>query len=531
MRKSNYIKSPLNYTGGKFKILGQVIPMFPSKIDTFIDVFGGGCNVAVNVDAKNVIYNDINSNVVQLLEYVSAKGVDRCLSEIEEIISYYNLSKENKEGYLSLRTDYNNSDEKNPMMLYMLICHAFNYQIRFNGKGQYNMPFGKDRSSFNPSLQKNFIEFVAKVSESNYQFTNLDFRQLVVESMTAQDFLYVDPPYFNSTATYTEGDGWIEQDERDLLDMLDKANEKGIKFALSNNLKYDNPLLDAWKEKYNVHYIDLDYSNCNYQKKDKSKDIEVLITNYDVETVNEEKEEQYELYNGDCLEVLDELIAEGTLVGKIDACITDPPYNISHKPNNFTSMGRQGIDFGEWDKDADILTYMDKVATLLKPGGAFVIFNDWRNMGVIADYAEQLGLEVKDMVRWEKPNPMPRNKERRYIVDFEVAVWLVKPGASWTFNRQSDGYERAKFVSGRDGGKLHPTQKPVALMEWLVSIHTNLGDIVLDPFNGSGSTGVAALNLGREFIGIERDASYYKTAKDRLDKVVSVQSLKQLESA
>ena len=280
MKNKNFIKSPLNYTGGKYKILGQVIPRFPSDINTFVDMFGGGCNVAVNVDAKNVIYNDINSKVVQLLEYVSTNGVDKCLSEIEELINTYDLSKENKEGYLSLRNDYNNSKDKSPMMLYMLICHAFNYQIRFNSKGQYNMPFGKDRSSFNPSLKKNFIEFVDKLAKSNYQFTNLDFRQVVVESMKAQDFLYVDPPYFNSTAAYNEGNGWTEQDEKDLLEVLDKANEKGIKFALSNNLKYDNPFLDAWKEKYNVHYIDLDYSNCNYQKKDKSKDIEVLITNY-----------------------------------------------------------------------------------------------------------------------------------------------------------------------------------------------------------------------------------------------------------
>ena len=94
------------------------------------------------------------------------------------------------------------------------------------------------------------------------------------------DFIYCDPPYYNSIATYNENGGWSEKDEIDLLNFLDVVNEHNGRFALSNNLKYDNPILDKWKDKYNVHYLNGDYSNCNYQKKDKSKDIEVLITNY-----------------------------------------------------------------------------------------------------------------------------------------------------------------------------------------------------------------------------------------------------------
>ena len=93
-------------------------------------------------------------------------------------------------------------------------------------------------------------------------------------------FIYCDPPYYNSVATYNENGGWSEKDEKDLLHCLDVVNEHSGRFALSNNLKYENPLLNEWKEKYNVHYLNGDYSNCNYQKKDKSKDIEVLITNY-----------------------------------------------------------------------------------------------------------------------------------------------------------------------------------------------------------------------------------------------------------
>ena len=92
--------------------------------------------------------------------------------------------------------------------------------------------------------------------------------------------MYCDPPYFNSVAAYNENGGWTEKNETTLLEMLDGLNDRNINFALSNNLKYNNPLLDKWKDKYKVHYINGDYSNCNYHKIDRSKDIEVLITNY-----------------------------------------------------------------------------------------------------------------------------------------------------------------------------------------------------------------------------------------------------------
>ena len=107
-------------------------------------------------------------------------------------------------------------------------------------------------------------------------FLNKDFRDC---NFKVDNFIYADPPYYNSTATYNENGAWSEQDEKDLLDMLDSVDKNG-KFALSNNLKYDNPYLDEWKDKYNVHYLNGDYSNCNYHKIDRSKDCEVLITNY-----------------------------------------------------------------------------------------------------------------------------------------------------------------------------------------------------------------------------------------------------------
>jgi len=217
------------------------------------------------------------------------------------------------------------------------------------------------------------------------------------------------------------------------------------------------------------------------------------------------------LFKGDCLEVMDILIERGV---KVDAIITDPPYNIA-RDNNFHTMNRAGIDFGEWDKGADLFSYIDKAYKLLDKNGSFVVFNSWKNLGDISKYAEKLGFVTKDMIRLEKTNPMPRNRDRRYITDYECAIWFTMPKAKWIFNRQDDKYERPKFVGNVEKG-FHPTQKNVKLMEWLTKIHTNENQIILDPFMGSGSTGVACMNTKRKFIGIELDDKYFNVAVNRI---------------
>ena len=216
------------------------------------------------------------------------------------------------------------------------------------------------------------------------------------------------------------------------------------------------------------------------------------------------------LMQGDCLERMKEIPD-----GWVDMVLTDPPYNIARE-NNFSTMGRSGIDFGEWDKGADLFSYIDECFRVLSKNGSFVVFNDWRNLGDIARYAENVGFVTKDMLRLEKTNPMPRNRDRRYITDYECAIWFVMPKAKWTFNRQDDEYQRPKFVCSVDKG-LHPTQKSLSLIEQLLNIHTNKNETVLDPFMGSGTTGVAAANLGRNFIGIELDESYYQVAEERIN--------------
>jgi len=217
-----------------------------------------------------------------------------------------------------------------------------------------------------------------------------------------------------------------------------------------------------------------------------------------------------DLHLGDCLEVMKQIPDKS-----VDLVLTDPPYNIARE-NNFSTMGRTGIDFGEWDKGFDLFSYIDQVSRVLNKDGSFVVFNAWRNLGAIADYAEKQGFETKDMIRLEKSNPMPRNRDRRYITDYECAIWFVQEKAKWTFNRQDDKYQRPKFVACIESG-LHPTQKNLSLMENLVKIHSNENNVVLDPFMGSGTTGLACKNLNRHFIGIEQNANYFEIAKGRIN--------------
>lgn len=225
------------------------------------------------------------------------------------------------------------------------------------------------------------------------------------------------------------------------------------------------------------------------------------------------------LLKGDCLELM-----KGIPDESIDAVITDPPYNIS-RGNRFASMGRSGIDFGEWDKGFDQVPYLNEVFRILKMGGTAVIFNSQQNVGLLNQYADEHNLLFKDVVYWVKSNPMPRNRDRRYVTSVENAVTMVKNGEKWTFNRQRSTYENGLFkypiVSQKE--RIHPTQKPVQLMEDLVRIHSNESDVILDPFLGSGSTGVACINTKRNFIGMEVNEEYFNKAKNRIELVQKMQ--------
>jgi len=221
-----------------------------------------------------------------------------------------------------------------------------------------------------------------------------------------------------------------------------------------------------------------------------------------------------ELWQGDCLELMKDIPD-----GSVDAIITDPPYNIS-RDNNFHTMGRAGIDFGEWDKGFDLTSWIKDYVKILNQNGSMIIFSSYRFISKIVDVLENNGLVVKDILEWRKSNPMPRNVDRRYVQDTEFAIWAVKKDAKWVFNKpKNESYLRAQFIAPIVSGKartIHPTQKSLFVMEKIIQIHTNKGETILDPFMGSGTTGVAAIRNGRNFIGIELDSEYFDISLKRL---------------
>lgn len=309
--KDKFIRSCLNYTGGKFKLLPQIFPLFPDKINNFTDLFAGGGVVGINMADKydlfnssesKFILNDIEPHVIELFKLLKAIDHNELIEKIEEFIRVYELSNTtkygydfygvdsstglglyNKEKYANLRNDYNlgkfeGSDRD--IVFYILVVYGFNNQIRFNGKGEYNLPVGK--RDFNANMRRKLKEFQETLNNHEFLFENKDFREMI--DFEKDDFIYCDPPYRITTATYNENGGWNLKDDLALFDYLDKANDAGAKFALSNVAVHNNLGNDElihWSNKYTLHILDYHYNNSNYQSKAKqSSTVEVLITNY-----------------------------------------------------------------------------------------------------------------------------------------------------------------------------------------------------------------------------------------------------------
>jgi DNA adenine methylase len=283
----NYIKSPMNYTGGKYKILHHIIPSFPSQMHNFVDLFAGGFNVGINVNAKTIYANDQITYLIELYRFFQDTGTDTLLTLIKERISQYDLSLTNSEAYYQFRTNYNKAPTA--LDLFVLTCFSFNHQIRFNSKHEFNTPFGKERSSYNDSIEYNLVRFCDALHKKNVVFSANDFRSFDFSMLDTGDVVYCDPPYLITTGSYNDGKrgfrDWTEEEDSALLQLLDMLDKRGILFALSNVFIHkgqSNDRLIEWSKKYYVSYIDKSYANCSYQFKDReTKTVEVLVTNYE----------------------------------------------------------------------------------------------------------------------------------------------------------------------------------------------------------------------------------------------------------
>lgn len=300
------IPSALNYTGGKYKLLPQILPLFPKDADKVVDLFCGGCNVGININCNKVQFNDSNKYLIGLLDTFRRLSKDEIFEWLYAAIDRYNLSfvskngyeyygcesskglgSYNKDGYNKLRKDFNNKttqDDEYFLMLYLLIVYSFNNQLRFNKKGEFNLPVGK--RDFNSKMQEKLERFLDRIKSGDYGFSKGDFREIKPDDFTDKSFFYADPPYLITCATYNEQDGWTEKDEYDLLSYLEQLDGKGIRFALSNVLESKgkkNEILADWikkHRKFRIISLDYDYSNSNYHTKREGITKEVLVVNY-----------------------------------------------------------------------------------------------------------------------------------------------------------------------------------------------------------------------------------------------------------
>ena len=299
--KNNYIKG-LPYTGSKYKLLSQLLPLFPENINTFIEPFTGGCNIAPNIKANKYLLNDLITPLIDLYQVLQEAWNEWVIEYLEERVKEFNLNKENKEGYNQFRELYNNNLKKYNrtqfliLDFFLLICHSFNNQIRFNKKGEFNLPFGSRRSSLNDSIKKNLNDLIDffKANDNNIKFSNKDglrFLRKNIISAELNDFIYLDPPYLNTTATYNEQDGWNEENEHQLFQYIAHCLNKDINFGLSNiliNCEYKSTEMYLFAHDYDIskkiaiYKLDKNYKNCNHQKSSTNVLQEIYITNVGV---------------------------------------------------------------------------------------------------------------------------------------------------------------------------------------------------------------------------------------------------------
>ena len=245
------------------------------------------------------------------------------------------------------------------------------------------------------------------------------------------------------------------------------------------------------------------------------------------------------IIGGDCIEVMNSLPE-----GSVDLIFADPPYNLQlkgdlHRPDNSKV---DAVD-DHWDQFSSFAVYdeftrewLKAARRLLKPDGAIWVIGSYHNVFRMGAELQNQGFWILNDVVWRKSNPMPNFRGKRLTNAHETLIWASKQeNSKYTFNYEAlkamnegvqmrsdwvmpicTGHERLK---DEEGEKAHPTQKPEALLHRILVGTTNPGDVVLDPFFGTGTTGAVAKKLGRSFIGIEREGAYRKVAAKRIEDI------------
>jgi site-specific DNA-methyltransferase (adenine-specific) len=250
-----------------------------------------------------------------------------------------------------------------------------------------------------------------------------------------------------------------------------------------------------------------------------------------------EQPPSWTLVQGDALELLN-----GHPAGSVDMVFADPPYNLSNGGFTVHAGRRVSVDKGDWDRSRGVADdhefhrlWLAACRRVLRPGGTIWVSGTYHSVYSCGHAMQLLGYHVLNDICWYKPNASPNLSGRYFTASHETLLWARRESSSrhvfnyrdmkesaWEDRLKSPGRQmRSVWAIGvprkdeKRYGK-HPTQKPVALLDRIVRASTRPGDLVLDPFAGSGTTGVAAIALGRRFVGFELDEGYVLVAKRRL---------------
>jgi adenine-specific DNA-methyltransferase len=287
-----YYESPLNYIGSKAKMASFIKLNAPHKFNTFIDAFGGGFNVGININANRIVYNDINHFVSKLVSSFKETDTHQYILYLKRIIKKFSLEPENAECYIKVRDYYNSFpiDKRDPKLLYAVILYGFNQQIRFNGNHDFNNPVGM--RWFNDKVLEKMISFSRVIKEMNVYFESKDYNDIFYE-LDKTSFTYLDPPYMLTNGSYNDGKrgfhGWNSETEKKFFDFVDNLNRDGKPFMISYILEHKgkyNFQLEEWITKNGYTTIEVDPTLGNNRK-------EILITNYKTNASHIQNKEEF----------------------------------------------------------------------------------------------------------------------------------------------------------------------------------------------------------------------------------------------
>ena len=277
-------ESPLNYIGSKARVIPAIRENLPSDIDDFIDAFGGGFNVGINIRSESVVYNEYNHFVKELIESFWQYDTFSYIVYMKKMIRRFELEPGRKDEYLNVRDYYNSlpEDKRDPRLLLVVILYSFQQQIRFNSNHGFNNPVGM--RWFNDNLLEKLISFSRRIKELNVCFSCADYTDTFRYVDDGHTFVYLDPPYMLTNGSYNDGKrgfkGWDVSQEAALFEFLDKLNHEGSRFMLSYVLEHKgkvNQNLVNWTQDNHYHIIELgDILGISGSRRK-----EILVTNYE----------------------------------------------------------------------------------------------------------------------------------------------------------------------------------------------------------------------------------------------------------